>query len=140
MKKYYLFIIFLTLCSYILAQNNKVGVVTNVDCFLTNLSIVSTKSFPFYFHHKEFIEDVHSDISKLIKEKFSLDTVLFLNSKRIKYTEGIFAPSQNGREIAKISGVKGNLYVQIRSMLAEGFIKSGEWGYNFNTKKKQSRR
>lgn len=136
MKKLYLAscLIVLSLGSY--TQTNKMGVVTNVDYFISNSYGINSKSFPFYFYHKEFIADVLSDISIHVKEKFSLDTVLFLDPNKINYSEGTFAPSQNGKEIAKTSGVRGNLYIQIRTSITDRIVINGASGYSFVTKVK----
>lgn len=118
------------------SQDNKKLLVTEVNYLRRPGKFVNSETFPFYFHHKEFIKDVHSDIQKHLEKRFGKLNVEFLTPDSIYYTEALIAPATSVRQIAKSKSTIADYYASVETMLGESSEINGVINYSFNTKVK----
>jgi hypothetical protein len=133
--KYLLNSLFLLILSgnFSLGQQYKKAVVTDV-VFVRQTNVhVTNQSFPFYFHHKNFVADVLGDIEKFIKLKFLIDSVEFSVPDSITYYADFLPHSIKLKAQAKQLGGKDVLYVSVETILQEGASVNGLTSYRFVT-------
>lgn len=111
------------------------AVVTDVNYLLRYSDWVNREVFPLYFHFQEFIDDVLSDIDIHVKEKYGVDTVIFLNPGEINYSVDLVAPGIKAKEISQ-SGESETVYIAVESILQLHAINNGVPVYYFITRVK----
>ena len=109
------------------------AIVTDVNYLLRYSEWVDREVFPLYFHFQEFIDDVQSDINMHIKEKYGVDTVIFLYPGKINYSEGLVSPGIKTKEISQ-SGESETIYIAVESILQLHSITNGVPLYYFITR------
>lgn len=132
------FITFFILClltvQFSFAEKFQKAVVTDVNYLLRSNMMVSQNTFPFYFHHQEFIDDIQSDIQKYVKQRFKVDTVTFLSPGVVNYTSGAFALPEKAKETANKLHEKETVYLAVETILQMGTSVNGESSYVFFTR------
>ncbi len=118
------------------AQKFDKAIVTDVNYLVRSGGIADASTFPFYFHHPEFIQDVHSDIRKYVKQKFKVDTVIFDTPNKISYTESWSAKKIKAKEQALASQEKSTVYLSLESIIQETSTINGVSNFKFTTRVK----
>lgn len=135
--KHLIFPLFFSITSHLFSfgQGYKKAVVTDVVFVRQTNTAVNSLSFPFYFHHKDFMSDVQSDIKKYLGLKFGVDSVEFSLPDSISYYSGYFPKKLNTKEKAKVlgGGDKKILFVSIETKIQQWVEISGVNTYRFIT-------
>jgi hypothetical protein len=97
------------------------------------------ESFPFYFHHPEFITDIQSDIRKFVNEKFGADLIIFRLQDSVYYTESMLAPEIHSRKLAEQSYDRNTVFISVETMVIEAFIVNNTYVYHMITRVKAYR-
>ncbi len=116
-----------------LAQKYQKAIVTDVNFLRRSGNYVNGQTFPFYFHHEEFVEDVFSDLRKHLHAHFGIEDIEFLVPDSIFYYENVILPGTRLKQAAS-RGKPGELFVCVESILQEAFESDGVINYSFVTK------
>ncbi|MBN1116309.1 MAG: hypothetical protein JXA77_03825 [Bacteroidales bacterium] len=117
------------------AQKYHKAVVTDINYLLRLGEGTNQETFPMYFQHQEFINDIQSDIARYSKNRFGVDTVIFDNPGKINYLENFTAPKLKVKEAAK-SGEKGTIYISVETILQLSIMTNTGVTYSFMTRVK----
>lgn len=120
-------------------QEYKKAIITNINHFVRPGLQADKESFPFYFHHPEFITDIQSDILKYVKQKFGSDLIIFRLPDSIYYTESMLAPDLKSRELAQQSNDRNTVFISVETMIIEAFIINDTYVYHMITRVKAYR-
>lgn len=134
MKSIYALLLLVPICFPLKSQEKKKALVTEVNFVRRSGTHVNSETFPFYFHHKEFIRDVQGDISMYLKKNFGATEVEFLYPDSIYYQESLFTPPISARELAKAKSSIADIYASIETVLLESSDIGGIINYSFNTR------
>lgn len=134
MKKIYLMLFSLCLVGQLSSQTYKKAVITAVHYSVQQSSEASMgEAFPFYFQHKEFTQDIFSDIEKYTRSKFNVDTVVFSEPRQVQTSFNSFRPSLNAREIALTEKNPETVYIEVLTFLNLRHITNDIPVYGFHT-------
>lgn len=129
-------IIFLFTINLIQAQVYQKAIVTDVNYMVRTGAIVNTSTFPFYFHYPEFVKDVHIDITKHVKERFGVDTLLFLLPDSIDYYENWVAKKTIAKKQGSLFAENEAIYISVETLIQESAMINGVYILKFTTRVK----
>ncbi len=118
------------------AQHYKKALVTDINYTLKKAQNINSTTFPFYFHQKEFIQDVYKDIEKHLIKRFGDMEIEFLRYDSISYAASHFNQPTYAKAISKTKSSLADLYVSIESTLKLVADLDGIITYSFITKVK----
>lgn len=134
MRQIYLgLVISIIVTNHLQAQSYKTAIITDVNYLVKQGGFVNKESFPFYFHHLEFVQDVHKDIQKYVQEKYKVDSVLFLQSDSIYYYESIAALKTKAKSKAISSSNKESIFISVETLVHEYSALPSTCIYHFTT-------
>ncbi len=131
---FYLVLLPIVQLNSLCAQNYEKALVTDLNFMRRPGELMNERSFPFYFHYREFAADVQSDIEKHLKSKFGVKEVIFASDDSIFYFESILAPKTRVKEYARSGAVRASLYVAIETILQEYAYLNNEQLFRFTTR------
>lgn len=115
----------------LVAQKYDQAVVAEVNYVCKVSPMMEQDEFPMYFHEEEFIADVHDQIEKLVKEKFSVDKVVFVQPDSIHYKYGM-PKVLKAKELSTQIGGKA-IVLSIETKLTAPFASNDMVNYHFIT-------
>lgn len=99
------------------AQKYSKAIVTDLNYLRRFGAEVTALNFPFYFQEKEFVVDVQQEVRRLVKEKFGVGEVLFLNPDSIFYADMPVAAKTQAKEFGIYSVRDSTLYISVETIL-----------------------
>lgn len=134
MKKIFVVILSFIMIGVIYCQKYDKAIVTDINYLRRESIHVHKETFPFYFHHQEFIDDIQADIKKYVQERFKVKTVEFRAPGKVTYKGDYIAPKINAPDIAKNSSKKNVVYIGVESILQMRSVTNNMAIYEFITR------
>jgi hypothetical protein len=94
---------------------------------------IDDESFPFYFHHQEFVDDILRNIETYLVTSLHTDRVEFLVPGGVEYIESTFPRLLKTRKYALENASIGTIYAGVKTMLRQGSVVNGIASFTFIT-------